>query len=356
MKHSNAIAHLRRLCCSGLNMEIVIEEFLRAVPTLIASNNNTFTGTDDQLYPKYHIASFDIADMRETIPNIVASFHTSARQRRAIDWFKNHIAITDARVLEPTFYQSDLYNLVYKTFDMHHVLWMPVAQSGKPIGMLSLYRPKTQKPFGNREQEQLGRLVQYVAHALSAKADEDNACGDSGRTGMMILNARGQIISQSREAERLMGMARYPRLVIETRSEDRLLAKLAQLCSQLNAVYRGEQAPPPNHCHTNAYGRFLFRAYRLQEHGDYQQNLTGLTIEHKVPVALMVLRAMQALSLSPMQQEVAQCVAQGMPFETIGRRLHIKPTTVKDHVGKIYTKLNICQREELLPKLLAIAS
>jgi hypothetical protein len=32
-------------------------------------------------------------------------------------------------------------------------------------------------------------------------------------------------------------------------------------------------------------------------------------------------------------------LAQGVISEQIGIRLHIKPTTVKDHIGKIYMKL-----------------
>lgn len=47
-------------------------------------------------------------------------------------------------------------------------------------------------------------------------------------------------------------------------------------------------------------------------------------------------------------------MAQGYSNEVIGERLHIKLTTVKDHVGKIFTKLGIHRREELLPMLLAV--
>lgn len=65
-------------------------------------------------------------------------------------------------------------------------------------------------------------------------------------------------------------------------------------------------------------------------------------------------RGAQNLPLSPTQKEVAVLLAQGFSNEKIGERLHIKLTTVKDHIGKIFTKLNIHRREELLPKLLAL--
>jgi ATP/maltotriose-dependent transcriptional regulator MalT len=43
-------------------------------------------------------------------------------------------------------------------------------------------------------------------------------------------------------------------------------------------------------------------------------------------------------------------LAQGVSSEKIGEPLHIKYTTVKDHVRKIFDKLDIHQREELLAK------
>ncbi len=75
-----------------------------------------------------------------------------------------------------------------------------------------------------------------------------------------------------------------------------------------------------------------------------------MTVEHQEPLTLKILRALRNLPLSPTQKEVALLLAQGVSSEMIGRRLHIKPTTVKDHIGKIYTKLDIHHREELLPK------
>lgn len=356
MKQSNAIAHLRRLCCSGLSKEIVIAEFLRALPSVIASSNNTFSGTDARLYPKYHITGFDVGNMQESIPAIIAASHTPERQQRALSWFKHQSAITDARVLDTAFYQSDLYHQVYRPFDMHHVLWMPVAQCGKPVGVLGLYRPKTQNPFGNREQALLEHLLQYVTHALGSAGCLDTEYGDINRSGMMIMSKQGDILCQSLEAEQLMSLARNPRLLVDHRSEDRLQAKLAQLCRNLATVYRGEPAAPPSYCYTNAYGQFLFRAYCLNDQSNAPQHLLGMTIEYREPMVMKVLRAMKHLPLSPMQQEVAQFVAQGLSFDSISRRLNIKPTTVKDHVGKIYMKLDIGQREELLPKLLAMAS
>ncbi|WNB75493.1 LuxR C-terminal-related transcriptional regulator [Methylomonas koyamae] len=60
-------------------------------------------------------------------------------------------------------------------------------------------------------------------------------------------------------------------------------------------------------------------------------------------------------TVAPMQQEVAQCVAEGLSYDHSAKRRQIKLTTVKDHIGKIYTNLNIRQRKELLLQLRAKA-
>lgn len=356
MKQNNIIAHLRRLCCSELSKEIVVTEFLQLVPQLVASQNNTFTGTDSALYPRYHIASFDIGRMRESIPKLVESFHTPELQRRAQVWFSQHSALTDPNVLDPEFYRGDLYNLVYREYNMHHLLWMPVRRGGSALGVAGFYRPRDWSPFSDADRALLGHTLQYLAHALEADDSKETIYSDTGRSGMIIMNQRGEIVSLSREAEQLLRLAGSPRLLIDHRREDRLQAKLRNLCLNLNAIRRGLPAEPPSYCHTNGRGRFWFRAYFLKSQVDNADALIGLTVEHREPVSLLILRAIRGLPLSPMQQQVAQFVAQGVSFENIGNQLHIKPTTVKDHISKIYTKLDISQRDELLPKLLALAN
>jgi DNA-binding CsgD family transcriptional regulator len=110
---------------------------------------------------------------------------------------------------------------------------------------------------------------------------------------------------------------------------------------------------PPRWSHTNANGRFSFRAHWLKPYTQEPGGLIGINIELQEPLELKILRALGDLPLSPVQKQVAALLAQGFSNELIGQRLHIKNSTVKDHISKIYTKLDLHNREELLPKLLA---
>lgn len=353
-KPSHALAHLRQICCSGLSREIAITEFLRSVPMLISSNSNTFSISDSSLQPIYHLSGFDLSDMAEVAPDIIADYHTPERQKRAIAWFSRHPIISDPRVMDESFYLTDMYNLIYRQFDMHHLLWVPIKLDAEKTGILGLYRQHSQKPFDNNDKAQLMQLLRYVVHAYRAVSDVCIEFSQSGLSGMMILNAEGTILYQCPEAKRLLEQVRYPRLLTDLRKQDRLMLKLAELCNNLRRIYRGQDAPPPSLLHTNLNGQFLFRAYWLDGSNCEAEGLIGVTIEHHQPLTQRILRAMRDLPLSPTQREVAFLLAQGLPFEQIGLRLHIKQTTVKDHVNKIYTKLDIHQRGELLPKLLAV--
>jgi DNA-binding CsgD family transcriptional regulator len=131
------------------------------------------------------------------------------------------------------------------------------------------------------------------------------------------------------------------------------MAKLAQLCRSLDTIFRGDDAAPPSWCHFNGRGRFIFRAQWLDNAATEPSGLIGMTIEHQEPQLLKILRALQNVPLSPVQKEVAALLAQGASNEKICITLHIKLTTAKDHIRKIYTKLDIERREQLLPILLA---
>lgn len=131
------------------------------------------------------------------------------------------------------------------------------------------------------------------------------------------------------------------------------MARLTQLCRNLDTIFRGEEAAPPSWCFVNGMGRFIFHACWLDAQAHEPNDLIGVTIEHQEPLLLKILRALEQLPLSPIQKEVATLMAQGASNETICQQLHIKLTTAKDHIRKIFIRLNIENREQLLPKLMA---
>lgn len=357
MKHAKAIAYLRQLCCSRLSKEIVIPEFLFAVQSVIPSGSNTFSGWNESIIPAYFILENAIADLdaSEPIPIIISAFFTPERTNSFVGWFITHPTLTDSKILDRNFYKTDFYNLIFRPYDQHHSLLTLVWINGKPAGTVNLFRPRHQKPFNTREQNLMTCLLPYVSHALQAPDNNDIQYCEHGASGMMIMNVQGQIELMSYQAKNLLALACHPTLTANGRSEEaEMLMKLAQLCRNLDTIFQGKHAAPPSWSYTNSRGRFIFCAHWLNKQNNEPGGFIGITIEHQEPLTLKILRALQALPLSTMQKEVALLLAQGFSNEKIGEHLHIKNTTVKDHLNKIFIKLDIHHRKELLPKLLVL--
>lgn len=357
MKQSKAIAHLRQLCCSGLSKEIVIPEFLRAVQTVLPSSNNTFTGFDAAFTPSYFMLGFAAEDMDENTPIVVSKFFTPECKSRLSISYKQHPVLTNPFIFDESYYMSDMYNLVCRQYDQYHGLYAVVTQFDKPLGTVNLFRPRQQKPFNNNEQALMAYLLPYVAHALQASDPQDIQYCENRSLGMMIMDRQGTILYRSHEAKELLALVCHPLITVNMRiKEVELLTKLAQLCRNLGTIFQGQNATPPSWIYINGCGKFIFHAYWLEKQNSGSDGLIGITIEHQEPREFKILRLLQIVPLSSIQKEVAAMLSQGLSSEKIGQRLHVKLNTVKDHIRKIFTKLDINHREELLPLLLSLDS
>jgi DNA-binding CsgD family transcriptional regulator len=361
MKNSKAIAYLRQLCCLGLSKELVVSEFLGVVRSVIPSDNNVCTMLKPPFQIDNHIMGFDVSELANLPLEVMASIFTPECWARSAVWFSQHPVLTDTGLWDKAYYLSDAYNLVWRPLDQHHMLWAPVLQFGKPVALLGLFRPREQQAFNSDEQALLPRLMPYVAHALAMANNQEILYDEKGSSGLIIMNSLGDMLYQSPEAKRLLFLADYPVInVIEGTnrisgySNVNMLSMLKQICLNLDGIFQGKTVAPPSWSLTNGHGRFVFRAYGLEQQNHEPGGLIGINVELQVPQALKIVRALQDFPLSPIQKEVAILLAQGLSNEKIGERLHIKLTTVKDHVRKIFVKLDIDHREELLPKLLAM--
>ncbi len=352
VKKKNAIAYLRQVCSSGLSREAAITEFLRSVSLVIPSNNNTFSVCGKALTDSQHRASSELGMLPRGNPGMARRFPTSECHERARNWFWHHPVIEHSRPPKPPFHEAEMVDRVQQPLDIQHVLFARVRLTDAQEGVLGLYRPKTQKPFDQRDQEMLLHLAPYLSHAFNTSTDTPAQEAPSGQVGMLVMDPQGQLLFQDAEASRLMRLATYPRLDSHMDSGRDVRDRLSTLRQNLISMRDVKSDAPPAITHESPHGNFIFRAFWL-ENGEHQENAAiGVMIEHRMPLTLQLLRGMRDLPLSPTQKQVAMLLAQGVSFEEIGRQLNVKPTTVKDHAGKIYMKLDIHRREQLLPALL----
>ncbi|MBZ0283663.1 MAG: LuxR C-terminal-related transcriptional regulator [Anaerolineae bacterium] len=59
-----------------------------------------------------------------------------------------------------------------------------------------------------------------------------------------------------------------------------------------------------------------------------------------------------AISLSPREQEVVKLVARGFPNKSIANVLDISPCTVSTHLRRIFAKLGVGSRAEMVARIL----
>jgi len=357
MKPSNAQAYIRQLCCLGLPGDIVIKEFLKAVQAVIPSENNVYTGCDDQLIPTHAILEYVTDEVAELAPIVLPKFFTHERRMLIRSWFKQQNAWTDMLLLDERFYKSDLYNLLWRKLDRHHCLHSPVVQDSVTVGFVCLFRPRLQQSFNSYEEVQCARLTPYIAHALRLCDDRQLQYTNTGQLGIIVMDTNGELMYLCESAKSLLLLTHNPLISMgknKQQSDGGIYPRLTQLCRSLDAVFQGKDEPPPSFSYTNTHGQFFFRAQWLNKANDLSGRLIGITVEHKEPVKLKILRILHNLNLSPAQIEVSLLLVRGFSSKDIGERLHIKLSTVKDHADKIFNKLEIHHRSELLPKLIAL--
>ena len=353
MKHSKSMAYLRQLCCLGLGKDVVIPIFLDAVREVIPSNNNLLTRQDENGMPVEVIFNLFLPDIINLARELIPSFHTAERFKKDQEIFKLKQVLTDDAYAIDNFFHTDMYHLVWKPCEQHYLVQVPIFQNQRTVDILWLFRPSSAKPFTDKEQQLAAQLSPYLTHALQKRPDAEICYADGGETSLIIANPNGEIVYFAQEARRLLTLATQLECYISGQPFNlQLPPALKAMCHNLDAIFKGEVAMPPIYTHINPRGRFVFRAYWLDRINHEPGGLIGITIEHQEPQDLIVMRAVKATTLSPVQQQVCLLITQGLSNEQIGLKLHIKLATVKDHVQKIFLKLDIRQRTELLPKLL----
>jgi DNA-binding CsgD family transcriptional regulator len=351
MKQSNALAYLRQLCCLQLPKEVVLGEFLRSVHSVIPSENNVYTPLDPLGFPTIPITDVFMPEILEVARVVLPHFiiHHLAK----ID-YKAHPIVDDPNMIGDNFYRSELYNLLWRPASQHHMMLAHIEINKMLVGRLFLYRPKTGKAFNSAEHVLFLQLLPYVVHAVNQPPQLPVEYELSGDAGLIVADSKGQIIYLTHRAKLLLLQANQQDNQGFVFNSIKLPPCLLRLCQNLEAIFANKNAPPPVVTHNNVFGRFVFRAYWLEHQGNEPGNLIGITIEHHEPQQLKIFRTLRDLPLSPVQKEVAMMLANGESSEKIGERLHIKYTTVKDHIRKIFDKLDIHRREELLPRLRAL--
>jgi DNA-binding CsgD family transcriptional regulator len=362
MKRMSAIAHFRQLCCMGLGAEAVMPSLLSAMHELIPSETNGFFWSD----ASGHLAGF----MPEyVIPEVIATlldnFEGLVERTLPLNFAATMLHGRPVGNLLPVFgqefYRGDLYHLIYRPYHLHHAIDAVVRDepTGRGLGAFVVGRSARQPEFSATEQETLSRLLPYLAHAMHRRDEGtglDDEFADSGESGLLILDQQARVAHISARAREILYFAAHPDVETVRRRGGGADARVAssallEVFTNLVRISQERDAGPPVAHHRNAWGRFVFRAHWLEPGAGSAGALVGVSVQQQQPLPLVMMHNMRAAGLSERQRQVGLLLAQGRSFDAIASRLGISHATAKDYADRIYRKLDVHNRDELLHKL-----
>lgn len=359
---ATAIAHMRHLCHLGLSPELAMPAILTALHDLVASDSNGFFWVDEN-YDITNICAEKLLPpeiMRRYFEEFYDAPETSFKTRlRALAAQKDMIQIVTQ---SEQFYQSDYYDKIWRHFGAHHVMYAIVRRGSRCYGQLSLYRSANDKPFSERDRRELAKVVGYMtdmfgspARAASGDIPLDRYY-DSGYSGMMLTDDKGEVTFASAQAQRLYFLATHPQIsrksIVAAFREDHPRV-LEQIAAMARAAPAGATQPPPQLQLRNCWGEFLVNGYTLQPREAGAATAMGILIEYREPTPIRLLNNMKRSSLSVRQTEVALRLAFGHSQPDIADQLNIKLGSVEYYKKEAYRKLDVHDRQGLRERLLS---
>ncbi len=251
-----------------------------------------------------------------------------------------HRIPVDSRRLSPGEWHGSGAMRVLSKSGLSHSLQAPVVHSGQVVGTINFARSESGRPFRDHDLSTAFALSQHLAIALEraqrfhvtvARASVLEAAFEQSGRATLICGLDGSILFISRRGQEIMdapGMAARVLRAIRVVSEDGVLVHTAQIDDP--ASRRKVIAKVHRLRRDDAIACFL-----------YAEETDGEVL----PTAHM---------LSPREQHVARMVSRGLSTREMAAEAFISENTVKQHIKRIFAKLNVTSRAELVQHVWAL--
>lgn len=359
MKQSAIRARIRQICCLGLPGELLMASLLPALRELVPSDSAAFFWVDSRGEMKNLYAE-------RLLPAEVMSLYFErfydggeAAFRKAFLERAEAPEGVVATTAEGDFARSAYYNEIMRHLDAHHVLYGIVREQGAALGQISLYRSAEAPPFSPRERNELTSVMRYVGHGVAGgdprlEGTSLLAFEDSEDEAMLVTDRTGGIRNATEKGRRLLLLATTSEISpqsLKASINERGTAALRSLCQKLEEIAHGQDSAPPTMSFDTKWGRYVMRAYWLNDDYDSADCLVGVRIQRQEPMILRFVRAMSRLPLSPQQREIALKIAQGKSNQEIADGLGVSGNTVAYHIKQLFIKLDVHDRASAVARI-----
>ncbi|PMS38835.1 regulatory LuxR family protein [Trinickia symbiotica] len=339
-------AYVRHLCSLGLESTTVVPSILGALREIVGADYCNFIWASDD----FELASVysECEAAYKTLPayqRLQRSGDVSKLIGNFPDWMTLRRQFTNSQHIDKELSRSQFYDEVLAPCHGRHFIHVLAHQGGRGWGSMILVREKGGRPFSDVEQRAINVFGEHVGHAIRRPSLEPSLFVNGFLSGSLLVDWEGRIRHQSNSADQLL---------LETtdttkeygRSSPILPSVLRELILRLNLASAGTPARPPVKQITNRWGRFVWRAYPLDDD-------TGciLHCQHQEPVELQLIIGAHMAGLSGRQQLVAAKLACGTSYKQLASEISVKESTVVDCVRQIYRRLDVHSVDVLARRL-----
>jgi DNA-binding CsgD family transcriptional regulator/GAF domain-containing protein len=252
-------------------------------------------------------------------------------------------------------WQSSAVCAVLREAGYHHSLEAPIIVDGVVEGTLNMARRQEEEPFSSEDLSALGVVAEQVAAAVTRARRYDQVSErtvlladalDAASQPVVVTTVDGELIFRNRMALRAVPGSEQSYL-------DRAHPVLHQALEQLRQGHqRVVTAEEPSRQHLGARGSahgagptpgaLAVKAVRLRSRHDAVVSF----VSYRPAGAPGLPDA--AVPLSPREREIADLVSQGLTTRQIAELSYVSENTVKQHLKRIFAKLQVSSRAELV--------
>ena len=361
---ARAEARFKQICCLDLPGEGVIAALLKElhiiVPFYLArvfliDDGGRITNCYDE-HPDFHLIAAIYWQEFHGQPGreLAGTFPDIIRTQIGVRDFEETLG--SLKIDLNSFRRSEFYDSIYRPPQIDSFMRLIVREGGRgrPLGAVTMHRAPGDGPWTAEEKRSLGELEPFFAHAMTTRGKGDAPLAESGTNGLIVADRAGKVISFSAEGGQLLFLAMNDRVAPGATFGRSIVLppQVVKLCRDLSRIFAGDaSASAPTCHHRNAWGGFQFRAHWL-DRSEPDSGLIGITISHREPLPVKLVRRVGDLPLTRRQAQVCLLMASGASNDTIAERIGISKHTAVAHGRWIYHKLDVHNRAELVSKLL----
>jgi DNA-binding CsgD family transcriptional regulator len=242
------------------------------------------------------------------------------------------------------FEKSDYFNLLLRPLEIHDCVSLILRQPGRPpTGALKFYRRSRRAEFRREELTELTRLEPFLASALRPHAAFAADLNESSERALVVTTLAGQPLWMSSPAKALL-----LRAFGKPSGDDPVLPEpLRRALALLRSRPNGGEAAPPHVAWRGPHGSFVAEA-RLLEPSNGCSPAVAIELTQRTPRRLRLLRRLAQLQLPARQFEIACWLTSGCSETKIAAELGVSLNTLVYHRRRLYERLAVHSRRELL--------